>query len=71
VITLVALHSFTYQHRAYRTGEMFTAEPVTAAILKRQQHVRFATEQDQPKKPRTYRRRDLVAETPIASDSDV
>jgi len=70
-VQLVALRAFIYKDRSYRAGEQFEAEPVTAAVLKRRQDARFATASDQPKKPRTYRRRDLVAETPTTPESDV
>ena len=70
-VQLVAVRAFTYKDRSYRAGEQFDAEPVTAAVLKRRQDARFATASDQPKKPRTYRRRDLVAESPTVPDADV
>ena len=61
-IALIALKPFDHRGTHYRTGERFEAEPVTAAILTRKRDARFA-EADVPKPKRTYRRRDLVAES--------
>jgi len=68
LIALIALKSFTHRGTSYRTGERFEATPITAAILKRNGSVRFATKDDVVRQKRTYRRRDMVAELPDGDD---
>ena len=74
MVSVRVIAAFTHEGRAFQTGDTITVPPVTAAVLHRQGYVSltkptYATKDDQanetsepPRRRRTYRRKDLVAE---------
>jgi hypothetical protein len=66
-VTVPALQAFEYEGRSFQQGEPVTVAPVVAAALSRLGYVTLvagATMAESPRKRRrTYRRRDLRAES--------
>jgi hypothetical protein len=64
-IALIATRDFTHNGIDRHEGEYFEVLPIHAAALTYQHKARFAGPNDAPKRrTRTYKRRDMVAETP-------
>lgn len=68
MVPVIAAVDLTHQGIAYRKGERFDVSPIEAAALTYQRKATLATRDVQAETPRrrgrrTYRRRDLVAES--------
>jgi hypothetical protein len=73
VIELVARETFTFEGVTHVKGESFSVRPIVAAALTYQRKAMFASQyqsrdlsaeaESRPRRRRTYRRRDMVAES--------
>ncbi len=64
MIALIATESINEHGLKVRAGEQFETTPILAAVLTRTRRARFQTLGDlKPRARRTYRRRDMTAET--------
>ena len=63
LIALIATVAIAEHGLKVRSGERFETTPVLAAVLTRQRKAQFLTADAPAPRRRTYRRRDLTAET--------
>jgi hypothetical protein len=66
MLTMRALVAFVHEGRAVDPGDLVQVAPVPAAVLRYQHRAEFVTTTVPPapaRKPRTYKRRDLRAES--------